>query len=130
MCPSQHILLGVETRILVAFEDEYRAYRSVIAAGIRALRPQAQVEISGARALDEEFARFRPQVVVSSRPCEGGPGGWLAWIEVPVDPVQTMKAYLDESLGGGRKEFSGSALDFLMEVIGEAEKAAEGPKPG
>jgi hypothetical protein len=35
------------TRILVALEDEYRAYREMIAAGIEVLRPYAEVTASG-----------------------------------------------------------------------------------
>ncbi len=35
-------------RILVCFEDNYRAYRDVIASGIRILRPHAEVETADA----------------------------------------------------------------------------------
>ena len=45
-------------RILVCFQDNYRAYRDVIASGIRILRPHAEVETADADALEEERTRL------------------------------------------------------------------------
>jgi hypothetical protein len=43
---------------LVAFEDEYRAYREVIAGAIQVLRPRTQVEPAALDALAEEVERL------------------------------------------------------------------------
>ena len=59
---------GRETRILVVFEGDYRAYRDVLAAGIRILRPHVEVETSELEALEEEVARIKPQVLICSLP--------------------------------------------------------------
>jgi hypothetical protein len=42
-------------RVLVAFGDEYRAYREVIAAGIRMLRPQVEVATATPAELEGEL---------------------------------------------------------------------------
>jgi hypothetical protein len=44
----------VEIRILVALEDDYRAYRETIASALRILRPGAEVATSGPDTLEEE----------------------------------------------------------------------------
>ncbi|HEV2093174.1 MAG TPA: hypothetical protein VGR18_08420 [Rubrobacter sp.] len=63
----------VQTRVLVAFGEEHRAYRGVIAAGIRILRPRAEVAVSTPAGLEGEIARFDPRVVVC------GAQGTLPW---------------------------------------------------
>jgi hypothetical protein len=55
-------------RILVSFEDNYRAYRNEIAAGTRILRPHAEVETTDPGALEEETTRLEPEVVICGRP--------------------------------------------------------------
>jgi hypothetical protein len=55
-------------RVLVAFEDDYRSYRDVIAAGIRILRPHAEVETTALELLGKRIEHFDPQLVVCSRP--------------------------------------------------------------
>ena len=52
-----------KTRILVAFEDEYRAYREFMAGAVRAHRPHVEVMVAGLCALGEEVARFDPDLV-------------------------------------------------------------------
>jgi hypothetical protein len=41
------------TRILVALEDEYRAYREVLAAGVKSIRPGTQVAMTLPALLEE-----------------------------------------------------------------------------
>ncbi len=75
-------------RILVSFEDDYRAYRDVIAAGIRILRPQAEVETTVLDALEEETTRFEPDVVICSRSSAADSKVGPAWIELSLDPLR------------------------------------------
>jgi hypothetical protein len=57
---------AADIRILVALEDDYRAYRDVIAVGIHALRPHTEVTNAALKKLEEEVGRLEPDVVISS----------------------------------------------------------------
>jgi hypothetical protein len=105
--------------VLVATEDEYRAYREVIAAGIGTLRPGIVVTAIGLDRLEGELERLDPQVVVCSRP--GGSAeaeGRLAWVELSLDPTGPTKI----SFGGRRSESTNPTLETLLAVIDEAEE--------
>ncbi len=67
-----------ETWILAAFEDEYNAYRNVMAAAIQILRPREEVEFARIDALEEQLTRFDPRVVACSRRNTLDQGGRLA----------------------------------------------------
>ncbi len=104
-------------RILVSLEDDYRTYRDVIAAGIRILRPHAEVETAALGALEEELERFDPQVVIcgghevveaDSRP---------AWIELALDPTQPTKI----SVGARYLERINPGVEALVEIVDELE---------
>ncbi len=115
--------------MLVATEDEYRAYREVIAAGIETLRPGTEVTAIGLDQLEGELARLEPQVVVCTRPA--GSGVRLAWVELSLDPTRPTKI----SLGGRRSESTNPALETLLAVIDEAEglprtPSVRGPENG
>jgi len=56
-----------QTRVLVAIEDEYRAYREVIAAGLQALRSGTEVAAVGLDQLEAELACLDLEVVICSR---------------------------------------------------------------
>jgi hypothetical protein len=79
--------MGQKIRILVAFEDEYRSYRDVIAVSIRLLCPCAEVATSDLGALEEELARFDPHLVICSCPGPASSGGVDTWIEIFLDLV-------------------------------------------
>jgi hypothetical protein len=89
--------LGI--RVLVAFEDQYRTYREVIAAAIKVLRPQVEVSTTGLDDLETQVARLHPQVVISSqnRSASLRPGG--TWVQVPLEvgprTEATMKTLLE-----------------------------------
>ena len=72
-------------RILVAFEDVYRAYREVIAAGIHVMRPQHEVASSGLEDLQGEIARWDPLLVVCSQGKPAGISPEVAWVEAPIE---------------------------------------------
>ncbi len=108
----------VETRILVAFDDEYHAYRGVIAAGISVLRPRTEVAIVGLDQLEQEVERFDPHVVICSQPDTADPGSRVGWVELSLDPDRPAKV----CVGGRCSEFSYLMLEGLLAVIDEAEE--------
>jgi hypothetical protein len=83
----------------VAFDDQYRTYREVIAAAIPVLRPQVEVSIADLEGLEAQVARLNPQVVISSqnRPPSLRPG--VTWVQVPLEvgprTQPTMKTLLE-----------------------------------
>src|SRR5688500_13436417 len=100
--------MQIQMRVLLAFEDDYRAYRGVIAAAIQILRPQAEaVETAGLEALREEIERFAPQLVICSRPNTVDPGGRPAWVELPMDPLRPTRV----CVGGRYSERTTPTLD-------------------
>ena len=107
-----------EIRILVALEDDYRAYREVIAAGIGVLRPQVEVTTSGLDALEEEIARLDPHVVVCSLPATMGSGDRMAWMKLSLDPTRPTVI----CVGGRYSEVSNPVFDALLGVVDEAEQ--------
>jgi hypothetical protein len=108
-----------KTRIIVAMEDQYRAYREVIAAGIEALHPGAEVTTIGLDALEEELARLEPRVVVCSQPKPAYADGGYTWVELAVDPTQPMKVH---HAGRQPEKSYDPTLEALLAVINEAEE--------
>src|SRR3712207_6545776 len=112
----------VETRVLVAYDDEYRAYREVIAAGIHWLRLQVEVATcTPDELLGGTFERFDPQVVICGRPGIVDPGDVQAWVELPMEPELPTKIRV-----GDRRQTSASLeLEGLLGIIDEAEKLVQ-----
>ena len=108
----------VETRILVAFEDEYRAFREAIAEALRVLRPGDEVEAADLATIGERVARFDPHMVVASFPNAFEPGGREAWVELSPNPDRPSKV----CVGGRRSGAFNPSVEDLVSVAEEAEK--------
>jgi hypothetical protein len=115
----------MRTRILVALEDEYRAYREVLAAGVKSLRPGIHVATTLPILLEEEAARFDPQVIICSGSGVADPGNAATtWIELSTDPsVPTLVR-----LGARRFEQSNPTLDVLLAIVDETGRLAAAEK--
>ena len=98
--------------------EEHRAYRGVIAAGIRILRPRADVATSTPDELEGEIARFAPRVVVCSQQGVTDPGDVPAWVELPVQPGRPAKI----RVGGSRWTSVNLELEGLLAIVDEAEE--------
>jgi hypothetical protein len=98
--------LGI--RVLVAFDDQYRTYREVIAAAIRVLRPQVEVSTTDLDGLEAQVARLNPRVVISSqnRSPSLRPGG--TWVQVPLEVGPRTQA----------------TMETLLEAIDKADKSS------
>ena len=104
--------------ILVAFEDDYRAYRDMIAAAIWMLRPHVEVETAGLERLGDYIERFDPQLVISTHPNSVDPGGKPAWVELSLETFRPAKV----CVGGRYSERTNPTLDVLLAVIDEVEE--------
>ncbi len=105
----------------MAFEDGYDIYRDVIASVVEVLRPQVEVTTASLKTLEEELARLEPQMVICGRSeTADPPNDRLAWIELPMDPVQPAKI----SLGGRTSESHGPTLDTMLKIIDEVSRLA------
>ncbi len=109
---------SVLTRVLVAFDDEHRAYREVIAAGIGLLRPHTEVSTATPAEIEGEIGRFDPQVVVCGVPGRTDPGGVPAWVELPVEPQRPARI----RVGGSRRTSVNLDLEGLLAIVDEAEE--------
>ena len=103
---------------MVVFEDEYRAYREVIAAAIRVLRPGAQVQSANLDALAQEVERLVPHVVICSKPNTVDPGGRPAWVVLPTDPTRSARI----CVGGRYSEQANPTVEVLVGIVDEVEE--------
>lgn len=101
----------------MAYAEEYRAYREVIAAGIRLLRPHTEVHSAGPDELDAKIALLDPWVVVCGVPGRPDPGDVLAWVELPPEVGRPARVRVGER----RRERVGLTLEGLLGVVDEAE---------
>lgn len=108
----------IDVRVLVAFEDDYRSYREVIAAGICVLRPRAEVETAPMRELEDQIERFDPQLVICSRPNTLASRRCVGWVELPLDPTRPTKI----CVAGRYSKRTNPAIDVLISVIDEVEQ--------
>jgi hypothetical protein len=99
----------------VALEDDYRAYRETIAAGLRILRPELEVESSALEVLEEELERFDPQVVICSGHKGVESGSTLAWVELSLNPTLPTKI----NVAGRYLERANPTVEEFLEVIDE-----------
>jgi hypothetical protein len=111
-------------RILVAFEDDYRAYASALTTAISAARPRLNVATVGLGALQTEVERLDPHLVICSLPNPAPPEqeGRLSWVELSVDPHQPSKF----CVSGRRWESLNPSLEELLGVVEETEQLLAG----
>jgi hypothetical protein len=103
----------------VALDDNYRAYREVIATGIRLVRPNTEVATSGVDALEEEVARLDPHMVICNLPATAGSGERVpSWVELSLDPTRPSVV----RIGGSYSERSNPTLEALLQVIDEVDR--------
>jgi|SRR5215210_4191555 len=60
-------------RVLLAFEEEYRAYIGAVANAIRTFRSHVEVALTNTQELEAEVERFNPQLVICSSPIPSNP---------------------------------------------------------
>jgi hypothetical protein len=92
----------------------------MIAAAISILCPRVEVETAGLDALEEQIARFDPQLVICSCLDTIYPGGRPTRIELSLHPNPTEPTRV--CIGGRYFERSNPALETILGVIDEADR--------
>lgn len=113
-------------RILVAFDNEFRAYRDMITAAIRVLRPRRWVETADVDALPEEIERLDPDLVVCSRRNTVHQGSRPAWVEVPIDRTDPETA----CVAGRCLDQDNHTVEALLRSVDEVEEQLSVPEGG
>jgi hypothetical protein len=102
-------------KILVAFDDAYRAYQGTLVATIRILRPDVEVVAVEPEKMSEVAKRFDPDIVIGSSFKDEDLDSMRAWIELALDPSQSTKVLVD----GQYSEMTNPTLDKLLVIIEE-----------
>ena len=106
-------------RVLVA--NEPLAYREVISAALRELRPQVEVHTIEPTGLHRELRRLTPGLVVCSQATALLEHEVPAWVELY--PQHTSKAVV--SLAGRKTVFEEMDFATLLSIIDEARNLCE-----
>jgi hypothetical protein len=104
-------------RILICYEERYRAYSDVLERAIGGLRPEAAVASCRLAEMGEQVESFDPHLVVSSGKNTVDPGGRAAWYRLSPDPGEPSEA----CLGGRRSHRANPSLEDLLSFIDEVE---------
>jgi hypothetical protein len=104
-----------EIRIIIAFEDEFRAYQETLAATIRILRPEAEVTTAEPEKISWVAKRFSPDIVIGNTCKDTDLEGVPAWIDLSLDPAQVTRVNVD----GEYSEIANPTLDKLLAIIEE-----------
>lgn len=103
-------------RVLVA--NEPLAYREVISAAFKELRPHVRVHATEPTDLDKEFLRLCPRLVVCSRATALIEHEAPAWVELYPGHASGTVA----SLAGEKIAFDAMDFDTLLSILDEAER--------
>src|SRR5215213_5094187 len=104
-------------RILISYEESYRAYSDALERAIRGLHPDTEVASCRLAEIGEQLESFDPHLVVSSRPNTVDPGGRAAWYTLSPEPDGRSEA----CLGGRRSGSLNPPLEEQLSFIEEAE---------
>ena len=105
-------------RVLIVYEDTYRAYGETLEGAIWGLRPRVEVALAPLQELEAEVERFDPHLVVSDVSNTVDPGGRAAWVTLSYNPSDASKLCLD----GQQSELTNPRIEELLEIIDEAEE--------
>jgi hypothetical protein len=104
-------------RVLICYEERYRAYGAALQRAIGGLRPDADVASCRLAEMGEQVESFDAHLVVSSDPNSVDPGGRAAWYRLSPEPGELSEACLD----GQRWRRVNPPLEDLLSFIDEAE---------
>jgi hypothetical protein len=104
-------------RILISYEESYRAYSDALGRAIGGLHPDAEVAACRLAEIGKRLESFDPHLVVSSGPNTVYRGGRAAWYRLSAEPDEPSEA----CLGGRRWRRLNPHLEDLLSFIDEVE---------
>lgn len=104
--------------ILIAFEDQYRAYKEAIASVIEQSRPNLEVVVADLGELPTEMERLDPELVICGLHSAVDIGD-RSRVELALDPERTSRVYVNQQ----QWELSNPSLEELLSIVDEAEKS-------
>src|SRR5215213_9407919 len=113
-------------RILISYEESYRAYSDALERAIRGLHPDADVAACRLAEIGEQVESFDPHLVVSSGPNTVDPGGRAAWYRLSPEPDEPSEA----CLGGKRMRRHNPLLEELLSFIDDVEALVRNGREG
>jgi len=108
----------LEIKIIITFEDTFRAYRGALAAAIRILRPEVEVKTVELEELRGMVETFEPDIVIGSGFYEEDMRGVPSWVGLSLDPASSTRV----SVCGNYEEIVNPTLDKILEIIEEVEQ--------
>ena len=102
-------------KILVAFDDAYRAYQGTLVATIGILRPDVEVVAVEPEKMSDVAKRSDPEIVIGGSFKDEDLDNLRVWIELALDPSQSTKVLVD----GQYSEMINPTLDKLLAIIEE-----------
>ena len=103
----------MDLRVVVCFENNYRAYQDTLATAIRILRPDAQIITVGPEEVGATAKRFGPHVVIGNPIKVADVENVPAWVELSLDPTRSSRV----NVKGHHSEIVNPTLDKLMMII-------------
>ena len=108
----------LEIKIIITFEDTFRAYQGALAAAIKILRPDVEVKTVELEELRGMVERFEPDIVIGSGFDEEDMRGVPSWVGLSLDPARSTRV----SVCGNYSEIVNPTLDKLLVIIEEVEQ--------
>jgi hypothetical protein len=107
-----------EIKVIITFEDTFRAYRGAIAAAIKILRPDVEVKTVELEELGGTVERFEPDLVIGSGFDKEDMRGVPGWVGFSLDPANSTTVHVC----GNHSEIVNPTLDNLLAIIEEVEQ--------
>jgi hypothetical protein len=103
-------------RVLIAFEDDYRIYREMIAAAIELERPRVEVVTAEVNELETQARSFEPHLIICSGPRIENPIDALGWIQLSPFPHQPSKIWIEDRYEEAVNPGIGGIVSVVEEV--------------
>jgi hypothetical protein len=100
-------------KVVITFEDTYRAYQGALSAAIKILRPDMEVKTVELEDLREMVERFEPDIVIGSGFDEEDMRGVPNWVVLSLDPASATRV----NVCGDYSEIVNPTLDKLVAII-------------